>query len=75
MKIRKGFRLYAIVTQYLMQTVALAILGIYIGSKLDIKYDTGITFSGILGILGVFLGLGVFIMFVIRFGGKNGKEE
>ncbi len=71
MKMRKGFKLYAIVTQYLMQTVALVVLGVYFGSKLDLKYDTGNTFSGALGIAGIFIGLVTFALFVYRYGGKN----
>ncbi|QVK21536.1 hypothetical protein KHQ82_04225 [Mycoplasmatota bacterium] len=74
MKIRKGFKLYAIVTQYLMQTVALVVFGVYFGSKLDIKYGTENLYSGLLGILGIFVGLITFAIFVYRYGDKNGKK-
>lgn len=74
MKMRKGFKLYAIVTQYLMQTVALVVFGVYFGSKLDTKFGTENVYSGTLGILGIFVGLTMFATFVYRYGGKNGKK-
>jgi len=73
MKLRQGFKLYAIVTQYLMQTVALVVFGVYFGSKLDLKYGTENVWSGALGILGIFIGLISFAFFVYKQGGKNGK--
>ena len=75
MKLGKGFRLYALVTQYLFQTFALAVIGIYGGSKLDIRFDTGTTYSGILGIVGVLIGITTFIVAMYRDGVKNGKKS
>ncbi len=74
MKLRKGFRLYAIVTQFLLQTFALVVVGIYAGSKLDARFDTGTTWSGILGIVGVVVGLGYFGLYVYKLGKKNGER-
>lgn len=74
MKLRQGFKLYAIVTQFLLQTFALVVLGIYIGSKFDAKYDTGTMWSGILGIVGTIVGLTYFAIYVYKLGKNNGKR-
>lgn len=74
MKLGKGIRLYAIVTQGLLQTFAMAILGIYGGSKLDARYETGTTWSGILGIVGAVFGLVYFAWYVYKLGKRNGTR-
>ena len=74
MKLRQGFKLYAIVTQFLLQTFALVVLGIYAGSKIDARYDTGTTWSGILGIVGTIVGLTYFAVYVYKIGKNNGKR-
>lgn len=71
MKIGKGFRWYAIVTQYLMLTVTLLIAGVYFGGKLDVQYGTQI-WAGILGVLGVFTGILSFVYYIVKHGGGNG---
>lgn len=66
-KWRKGLRFYAIVTQFLLQTFLLVVLGLWAGARLDEALETGTSlYSSIFGIVGIFLGLGVFIVFVLR---------
>lgn len=73
MKARQGFKLYAIVTQFLLQTFALVVLGIYVGSKLDARFESGTLWSGVLGIVGTVVGLSYFAVYVYKLGKKNGK--
>ena len=64
---RKGLRFYAIVSQFLLQTFLLVLLGLWAGARLDESLETGSSlYSSLFGILGIFLGLGVFIAFVLR---------
>lgn len=66
-KLTKGLRFYAIVTQFLLQTFALVLIGLWGGAQLDARLNPGSSlFSLLFGVLGIFLGLGVFIVFVIR---------
>lgn len=66
-KWRKGLRFYAIVTQFLLQTFLLVVIGLWAGARLDEAFETGTSlYSSIFGIVGIFLGLGVFIVFVLR---------
>jgi hypothetical protein len=66
-KLRKGLRFYAIVTQFLLQTFALVILGLWAGARLDEAIRPGSSlYSSLFGIAGIFLGLGIFIVFVLR---------
>lgn len=74
MKLGKGIRLYAIVTQFLLQTFALAVLGIYAGSKIDARLDTDTLYSGVLGIVGSLIGLFWFGYYVYKLGKRDGTE-
>ena len=59
--------MYALVTQFLLQTFALVVLGLWAGARLDEAVNPGSSlYSSLFGILGIFLGLGLFIVFVIR---------
>jgi hypothetical protein len=64
-KINKGFRFYAIVTQFLLQTFILVALGVWGGGQLDALWQTNFM-AAILGIVGIMAGLGSFIFFVLR---------
>jgi len=64
-KLNKGFRFYAIVTQFLLQTFVLVALGVWGGGQLDELWQTNFM-SAILGIVGIIAGLGSFIFFVLR---------
>ena len=64
-KLHKGFRFYAIVTQFLLQTFVLVALGVWGGGQLDELWQTNFM-SAILGIVGIIAGLGSFIFFVLR---------
>jgi hypothetical protein len=66
-KLSKGLRFYAIVTQFLLQTFALVLIGLWGGARLDEVLETGTSlYSSIFGIAGIFVGLGIFIVFVLR---------
>jgi len=71
MKYKKAFRIYTLTTQFLLNTFGLTLLGIYFGWKLDVKYDTGDLYSGLLGILGIIIGLSTFIFFVLKSGDRK----
>lgn len=64
-KLQKGFRFYAIVTQFLLQTFILVALGVWGGGRLDELWQTNVM-APILGIMGIVAGLGSFIFFVLR---------
>lgn len=74
MKLRQGFKLYAIVTQFLLQTFALVVFGIYFGSKIDARQGTETLWSGLLGVVGIIIGLTYFAVYVYKLGKKNGKR-
>ncbi len=75
MRLGKGIRLYAVVTQFLLQTFALVIIGIYAGSKIDARLGTDTLYSGILGLVGALVGLFFFAFYVYKLGKrKNGTE-
>ena len=74
MRLGKGIRLYAIVSQFLFQTVALLVVGIYVGSKIDAHYNTDTLYSGILGLVGAIIGIVFFMFYVYRLGKKNGTK-
>jgi hypothetical protein len=66
-KLSKGLRMYALVSQFLLQTFALVVLGLWGGARLDEAVNPGSSlYSSLFGILGIFVGLGLFIVFVIR---------
>jgi hypothetical protein len=64
-KVQKGFRFYAIVTQFLLQTFLLVALGVWGGARLDELWQTSFM-SALLGLVGIVIGLGSFIFFVLR---------
>ncbi len=64
-KIQKGFRFYALVTQFLLQTFVLVALGVWGGARLDELWQTSFM-SAILGLVGIVAGLGSFIFFILR---------
>jgi hypothetical protein len=64
-KVQKGFRFYAIVTQFLLQTFLLVALGVWGGARLDELWQTSFL-SALLGLVGIVIGLGSFIFFVLR---------
>ncbi len=64
-KIQKGFRFYALVTQFLLQTFVLVALGVWGGARLDELWQTSFM-SALLGLVGIVAGLGSFIFFILR---------
>lgn len=64
-KIQKGFRFYALVTQFLLQTFVLVALGVWGGARLDELWQTSFL-SALLGLVGIVAGLGSFIFFILR---------
>lgn len=64
-KLQKGLRFYAIVTQFLLQTFLLVALGVWGGARLDELWQTSFM-SALLGLVGIVIGLGSFIFFVLR---------
>lgn len=64
-RIQKGFRFYALVTQFLLQTFVLVALGVWGGARLDELWQTSFM-SALLGLVGIVAGLGSFIFFILR---------
>lgn len=74
MKFKKYFKLYAIVTQFLIQTIVLVILGLYFGNWLDKKLGIENDLLAFLfGIIGIYGGLGSMIIYVMKRGKKDEK--
>ena len=63
-------RFYALITQYILQTILLVLLGMYIGNKID----PDSILKGILGTVGGILGIILFIIFIIKEGSKDGRK-
>lgn len=72
MKLGKAFRIYAVVTQYLLLIFTLLVIGLYLGSKLDDLLGTDI-WAAILGFIGIVSGITSFIYQMIRRGDGFGK--
>lgn len=70
MKLGKGIRWYAIVTQYLLLIFTLLVGGVYAGSKLDLFFGTNF-WDALLGLVGIFVGIFSFIYFIL----KQGKQS
>lgn len=67
---KKGFKIYALVTQFLFQTLVLTFLGYYLGTRMD---EEGVL-PGILAVIGAFAGIASFMYYVYRMGDKDGKS-
>ena len=72
MRLGKSFRVYAVVTQYLLLVVTLLVIGVYLGSKIDDYLGTEL-WDRILGLVGIIAGITSFIFFMLKQGDKDGK--
>lgn len=67
----KFAKYYALITQFVIETLVLVFLGLYIGSKLD---PDGVL-NGILATVGGLLGIVFFVIYVIKVGEKDGRTK
>ncbi len=64
-------KFYAIITQFIVETLFLVFLGMYIGEKIE---PDGLL-KGVLGVVGGILGIIFFIIYVIRVGVLDERDR